>query len=306
MKRFLRAAALLIVFGTILFFAMSIREKKMDNLKIYDVLLWRDTPVKELADAVYDQDADLIKSLSVGHPDWMDYQEPRFGCTLLIWSVGTERYTSAGALLEAGADPDLRRYSSGTTALYLASGYSWVDNRWKKDPKFVTLLLRYRADPNICVSEDAPLDGIPPGTSPLMASIGCGIEKTKALVDGGADINHENIKGETAASEALGWGLGRWAGRTEMIAYAHYLIVEQKAVVNKNAGTDLPPSLSPTDKLRRWIYPLDSEEFRVKMEIVEECARQGVDYWSTEIDGFQLSLIQKEYPDTWEEYILVY
>jgi len=40
-------------------------------------------------------------------------------------------------------------------------------------------------------------------------------------------------------------------------------------------------------------YPLDSEEYRIKMEIVEEFARQGVNYWDTEIDKYTLEQIKK-------------
>lgn len=43
-----------------------------------------------------------------------------------------------------------------------------------------------------------------------------------------------------------------------------------------------------------------------KMEIVDEFARQGEDYWATEIPKNRLDQIQKLYPDTWEEYISRY
>ncbi len=62
----------------------------------------------------------------------------------------------------------------------------------------------------------------------------------------------------------------------------------------------------PVDLLRDWVFDLDSEEYKMKMEVVEEFARQGVDYWDTEINKFTLEHIQKLYPDTWEEYIKKY
>jgi len=42
------------------------------------------------------------------------------------------------------------------------------------------------------------------------------------------------------------------------------------------------------------------------MEIVDEFARQDVDYWATEIPENELWIIKNMYPDTWEEYIKVY
>ena len=62
-----------------------------------------------------------------------------------------EKYNSAEALLKAGANPDIISSYSGTTALYLAAGFSWIDNHAKKDPKFIKLLLEYGADPNIII-----------------------------------------------------------------------------------------------------------------------------------------------------------
>jgi hypothetical protein len=44
----------------------------------------------------------------------------------------------------------------------------------------------------------------------------------------------------------------------------------------------------------------------MKMEIVEEFKRQGVDYWGTEVPKSRFEQIKKLYPDTWEEYIQKY
>jgi len=46
----------------------------------------------------------------------------------------------------------------------------------EKDPKFVKLLLKYNADPNITYGGNAIIE---PGTSPLMNSIRCGMKKRK-------------------------------------------------------------------------------------------------------------------------------
>ena len=81
------------------------------------------------------------------------------------------------ALLKCGANPNVNSTLYGTP-LYEASGYSFIDNDFKKDPKYVKLLLENGAGPNINLigcEERYPY----PGTSPLMRSIGCGIEKNK-------------------------------------------------------------------------------------------------------------------------------
>ncbi len=280
---------------------------RINNIKIY-----KDTPVWELALAVKNQNIDVIEKKAKDNPDLLNYQEPKYGATLLLWAVGMEKYNSTEALLKCGADPNIasKQYKtfSEETPLSLAAGFSWVDNDAKKDPKYVKLLLKYGADPNWCFVGSEY--GIEPGTSILMESIGCGIEKTKALVEAGADINHKTKSGETAAVKALRAG---WNSTLAGIEYAHYLIVEKKAKISepyyrrKSSGNeDLNDKFFPVNTLRRWVYDLDSEEHKIKMEIVDEFARQGVNYWDTEINKFTLEQIKKLYPDTWEEYIKKY
>ena len=290
-------------------------EYRIDSVKIY-----QNTPVWELAQAVKSQNTRKISSIAKDSPDILNYQDPVYGTTLLFWAVGMEKYKSAEALLKAGADPDIISTYEGGTALYRAAGYSFIDTQAKKDPKYVKLLLEYGADPNIGYvgghnSQITEINGIPVvdateiGTTPLMQSIGCGIEKTKALVEAGADIDTKTEKTEmTAASTALLSGVMSDARET-----AHYLIVEKKADITQPyylsgkyniAQQNSNDQFFPVDLLRDWISELDSEEYQLKMEIVEEFARQGEDYWVTEIPQKRLEQIQKLYPDTWEEYIL--
>ena len=285
------------------------------NYRISDVRLFRSTEAWALAEAVERQAVNDIGKLVQKHPDWLNIQEPQYGATLLYWAVGTERYNSAAALLQAGADPNIGvTNKGGITPLYEAACYSHVDNDYKQDPKYVKLLLKYGADPNKnYLGGDPQNTGTDIGSSPLMHSIGCGIEKTKALVEGGADIDHKTESGRTAAIKALLQGGPN--STLEGMQYAYYLIVEKRAKVNEPykrgeigavLGDDPNDLFYPVDILRSWTYALDSPEYRLKMEIVAEFKRQGVDYWGTEIPKYTLEHIKKIYPDTWQEYIKKY
>lgn len=283
------------------------KETEKGEYKITNINIYKDTPVWELALAVKYQKVKTIEKIIKNQPKLLDYQDPKYGSTLLSWAIGMEKYNSAEVLLKCGADPNIALIAQGETPLFVASGYSWLDNDAKKDPKYVQLLLRYGADTNrnyIGKEIDGIKSIIKPGTSPLMHSISSGIEKTKALVEAGADINYKNENGITAAIQAL-------YGNNPQ--YAHYLIVEKKAKVSesyyrrKSYGNQDPnEKLYPIDLLRYWVFDLDSKEYKMKMDIVEEFARQGVDYWSTEILDDILQQIKKLYPNIWEEYIKKY
>lgn len=282
--------------------------RKIEKIEIVDIRIFKDTPAWSLAKAVDKQDIKKIEEILLLNPNIVDYQEPTFGATMLLWAVGMEKYESAKKLLEYGANPNLATFKYGDTPLIVASNYSWIDNEAKKDPKYVKLLLDFGADPNLAYIgySDPKLKSFnEPGTTPLMATIGSGIDKTKALVEAGADINQKSSSQSTAAIYAL-------IDNRDPI-YAYYLIVEKKAIVSEPyyglyiLSDDNPnETFLPVDILRTWVFDIDSEEYRLKMEIVKEFERQGVDYWSTEIPDRILDRIIKLYPDTWEEYILKY
>ena len=275
---------------------------------ITNIGIYQDTPVWELAKAVNVNNTRKIKRILKNQPDLVDYQDPKFGATLLIWAVGTEHYNAAKTLLECGADPNIICTYTGGTALFIASSYSWVDSLAKKDAKYVKLLLKYGADPNIGFVGSDHNNIYEVGTTPLMNSIGCGIEKTKALVEGGADINFQLQESkETAAIVAINHV---WTNTldSEMI-YAYYLIVEQKADISqahyygKNIFGETIVH-SPVADLRRWTPDdLESEGYQMKMAIVKEFQNNGYDYWATDVPQDIIKQYQELLPDTWKEYI---
>lgn len=311
--KFIRTIAIIIILSIIFSSCQLIRDTNATEngeYRVTNINIYRDTPAWELALAVKGQNTKKIERIAKENPELLNYQDPKYDATLLLWAVGMEKYKSAEALLKAGADPNIAStVLAGETPLFRAAGFSWIDNVAKKDPKYVKLLLSYGADPN--KNYIGSEYGIEPGTSPLMNSIGCGIEKTKALVEAGADINHKLEKShETAADKAL---LAGWNSTLEGLEYAYYLIVEKKAKVTdptyrrKNYANDDPnDKFYPVGTLRYWVYDLDSKEYEIKMEIVKEFERQGVNYWDTDIPKSTLEHIKVLYPNTWEEYIKKY
>lgn len=280
----------------------NITERSYMNINIF-----RNTEAWELAQAVDRQNEKKIKEIAEANPELLNYQDEEYRLTLLIWAVGVEKYPSVEALLEAGADPDIISDYLGYNALFLACGYSWIDNDAKEDAKYVDLLLKYNADPNMVFVGGEGSDTLTEiGTSPLMESIDCGIDKIKALIDAGADLNYKTSSGQTAAIQAL---LKVGPNSTiEPMRVAHYIIAEKKAEITgtyKNVWMNEIVSdkeNSPVDLLRNWLPKLDTEEYKLKLEVIQEFKNQGIDYWSTKIPDERLTKIKKLYPDAWEDY----
>ena len=297
-----------IIFSVIYSYHLISKVTDSGEYRITNVNIYKDTPAWNLALAVKEQKTKTIEKIVKDKPELLNYQEPKYGATLLSWAIGMEMYQSAETLLKSGADPNIASMRYGETPLFKAAGYSWVDNDAQKDPKYVKLLLLYGANPNknyLGIDTSGKESVIEPGSSPLMNSIPCGIEKTKALIEAGADINYKTKTGSTAAVEAL---LSK-----EFPEYAYYLIAEKKAIVSEPyyrresyGNEDSNEKFYPVTILRNWVFSLDSKEYKMKMEIVEEFARQGVNYWDTKINKYTLEHIKKLYPDTWEEYIKKY
>ncbi|MBD81586.1 MAG: hypothetical protein CL840_21890 [Crocinitomicaceae bacterium] len=95
-------------------------EQKEANMLANDIRLYKGSPVWELAKAVEEEKGERIIELVTQDPELLDYQEERFGQTLLEWAVYTDRYAASKALVESGADPNVQSFN-GTSAFIHAS-----------------------------------------------------------------------------------------------------------------------------------------------------------------------------------------
>jgi hypothetical protein len=170
--------------------------------------------------------------------------------------------------------------------------------------------LEYGANPNtVCYSRT--IEGIK-GTvqeweTPLMHSIFSKLEKTKLLVDYGADIKYKTDLGETAASRAL---------LMNDVDAAYLLIVEKKAKITEPYyfyslhldSIKWSEPHYPVDLLLDWYYEIGSEQYRKKMAIVEEFKYQGVDYAERKkhISKVMIQKIKVNHPNDWQKFLEQY
>lgn len=185
-----------ILLFSILVEACSYREIPVDpdNLLGDDYRLFQKSPAWELAKAVEDGDTVRIGRILTENPSLINYQEPKFGQTLLMMTVrnqleiGLHIFFSDSVrtnkkqrdsflyLLKEGADVNIHDTYSGTTALMLSC------NHYDYSPFFAKMLIKYGAKINEPDSKHQE--------SALTNAISSGMPFVKLLVESGADVNN--------------------------------------------------------------------------------------------------------------------
>lgn len=234
-----------------------------DNLLGNDIRLFNE--VSALAKAVAAEDINKIEKILSREPTLLNYQEPRFGQTLLMWSILNDRYTSTEMLLRLGADPNLQNHDGLSSLMYAAE---WRIEEWKGDPKYLKLLLKYGGDPNSIAKPTEPPARF---ATPLIAAVNSfSLENVKILVDAGANPDY-NDRCTSALTAAF---------HLSQIEMVRYFIIDKKVDIHntdcKTLGGD---DITVLTRLRKMTYPLNSHKHKVKMEVVEYVKLQGFDYY---------------------------
>lgn len=190
-----------------------------NNYYANDIELFKDTPVWILAKAIDKHDLDEMQILLERHSDWVNYQEPKFGITLLYWTIFNSPrrrdeyfYDETKLLLDFGANPYLAD-NEGDFPLQKAA------NIHKGSTKFIQLCLDSKHTLELSDSSKRfYLNEV--------LLVACGklweeVESLKLLVEKGADVNYFNADSTaTPFSESI---------TQNNINSAKYLIMEQGA-----------------------------------------------------------------------------
>ena len=267
-----------------------------------DFRLFQDTPAWELAKAVKWQDTTEIRRQVQELHVPIDFQEEKYGETLLMMALQKEKNKSVIKLLELGADPNL--YSDtlrqgGQNAVMIACEKDYIS------PKTLKLLLRYDGNPNsvirtIKIRNDS--SNIQPlRKSALFLASQESLEKVRILVESGADVNQYTPDTYPGAIKgALNFD------KMDIVLY----LLEHRADYNRTYHQLMTNGeIVDVDilyKLRQCILPLDSEQYEYKMKVVDFLQKRGLNYWDSEIPDYILKRIKERYPDDWEEYIKKY
>jgi uncharacterized protein len=174
------------------------KEKKMIAS---DFRIFFDTPIWELAQAVYKEDKELIKKIILEQKVDINFQEPKYGETILMLAIYHGKYEISKLLLDLGADPNIHDTFKGNSAIIDA-----VDNcvlELSNDTKLVKLLLSYKANVNDIQTKEIAKNR---AGSVLSKAASGSINLVKLLVEAGADVNFPNTYGNSPLFEAAAQG----------------------------------------------------------------------------------------------------
>lgn len=275
----------------------SNQDKKVDKSKLtgYDYRLFQDTPAWTLAKAVKAGDISSIRKEVLTNKIDPDYQESRYGNTLLMLSIFNNNYTSTNALLEVGADPNLRDRHRGANAV--------IDAAKNSDPRYLELLLVNGGEPNVVENElsnddDSPLQTAL--TSAISYSDPNSFEKVKLLIEAGADVNFPN---DNDHNTELPIGIALKRDRMDIALFFLKIGADHEQVMYKMInGHDV----YILEALRKSILELQSPEYQRKLEIVAFLKGKGLNYSEEPIPDYIFQEIKENYPKDWEEYARKY
>lgn len=297
--------SLLYIIQLMLFISCSDRDTIVDKSTLLgkDYRLFQGTPVWNLAKAVQDEKVEEIKRIVREENVNVDYQESKYGKTLLMLTVMNRHYSSCQTLLELGANPNLHDCNDGTSPMIYAAG---IEDYQDDNTKFLKLLLKHGGNPN---DEETGKrrEGNTTRKNPL--SYACSdvnqfvspIEKVKVLVEAGANVNYKNEFNQFPLREAL--------------MHRHYDVVlyllQKEANYNemlfdRSEFSKDGKKIFIADLLREHLLPLDSKEYQQKMKVVEFLKQKGIDYKKVPIPDFVVKEAKETYPKNWKEYLEKY
>lgn len=217
------------------------------------------TPAEGLAKAVEADDYDAVTNTIKANPSIIDFQDDKYGHSLIFLAVVNQKYEAAKALLDNGADISIKDYSDSADVLMtICAGY--MEN--KCDTKLLELLLKYNPDMNSVqyFQTDRPVSLL----STAISSDMC-IPFIDQLIESGADVNY------TPSGKASGTPVST-AVLYKRLDVAYYLLNKKNALVPEyctlrpDKGDYLPITI--TQILLENDYSSDSEQQEYKEKIL--------------------------------------
>lgn len=259
-----------LVFACLLFSCSDLsREKIVDKSELTgrDYRLFQNTPAWELAKAVEDENSEKIDKIVSENPEIINYQESKYGNTLLMLTIMNQQLKPFKALLKRGADVNIHNTFDGTSSLIKACSSKFYNIT------FVKMLIEYGADVNdVEIGERRKENGT--RLTPLIAASRTGrLDLVRFLVSKGADVNYQNEFGQSALSKSV---------MVDEYKVAYYLLqngadynrpiyyrFDNSVPIEKRDPKDKGKPMYLWDVLKEDLSEFGTSEYKYKMLIID-------------------------------------
>lgn len=266
------------VFLSFLLLSCSNRDKPVDNKDLTgsDYRLFQKTPAWELVKAVQDENVSKISEIIAKDNKVANYQEPKYGNTLLMLTIKNQQLKPFKTLLQNKVNVNIHNTFDGTSALIEACGSKYYDI------DFAQMLIEYGANVND-VERGKRNKGNSTRETPLIAAARTGkLDLVKFLVLKGANINYQNEFGQSALSESI------MVNRYEVSYYLLQNGADYKRPIFYRPDYSVPSEKQdPNDKgkpmyladlLKEDVSDIDTDEYKYKKRIIEFLKGKGIAY----------------------------
>mgnify|MGYP002994294356 FL=1 len=252
------------------------REKIVDKSELTgrDYRLFQNTPAWELAKAVEDENTKKIDKIVSENPEIINYQESKYGNTLLMLTIMNQQLKPFKALLKRGADVNIHNTFDGTSSLIKACSSKFYNIT------FVKMLIEYGADVNdVEIGERRKENGT--RLTPLIAASRTGrLDLVRFLVSKGADVNYQNEFGQSALSKSV---------MVDEYKVAYYLLqngadynrpiyyrFDNSVPIEKRDPKDKGKPMYLWDVLKEDLSEFGTSEYKYKMLIIDFLKSKGL------------------------------
>lgn len=278
------------------------RDKMVDKSELTygDYRLFQNTPAWDLAKAVQDENEGEINKILSKDKKLINYQEPKYGNTLLTLTIINQQMKPFKVLLDNNAEVNIHNTYDGTSPLIQSCMFKSYDS------EFAKILIERKANVND-VEVGKRREGNSTRFTPLIAASREGkLDLVQILIKNGANINYENEFHQSALSSCV------MQDRYDVTIYllksgVNYLrpiFYRPSDDIDNNPKEDKPIYL--IDLLREDFFELDSQEYKYKMKVVKFLKSKGVDYSKAPIPDYIKKKAFENYQDSWQEYLQKY
>lgn len=252
----------LIIFVILLCFVVFFSCKR--ELPGLNESLFANTQVERMAKAIGNNNLKELNTILQNESANINFQEQKYGNTILMFAVGNDRVDAIKILLKHGADPNIQSWYDSSNATILAA----EDYFQSCDTSIMHELIKHNANLNIVQHINRTYEnGMHTNlkTTPLLIAIknNC-FNMVKCLVNNGANIN--------VKIDSTGFGAIADAIIYENLGIAKYLIVEKRAKIPPYCFTrefqGVQQKLSVIDLLNEKDYDKSEANYKLKQEIL--------------------------------------